>query len=218
MTHSGARPSSPSDKSRLQLLAALYQTERQQNQSAAQIMIGIVGAVLAFVAVLTISGAGQTKNIPVWTLAFAPSIPLVLMSWLVLYVAEAVVRRDYLISLEGEISRELWNYVTPEGWIVGSWVTSTEPIWRPDLAWNGTSKWSKSYALAIFILNIGAALSIGIFVVQVLRTVYSRSLAAFIISLIVNICVLFVLGCVMYNTLRQRHVSRFKAFPTQRVP
>lgn len=140
------------------------------------------------------------------------------MSWLVLYVAEAVVRRDYLISLEGEISRDLWNGVTPEGWIVGSWVTSTEPIWRPDLAWNGTSKWSKSYALAIFILNIGAALSVGIFVVQVLRTVYSRSPAGFIISLIVNICVLFVLGWVMYNTLRQRHVSKFKAFPTQRVP
>jgi hypothetical protein len=218
MTHSGARPSSSSDKSRLQLLVALYQTERQQNQSSAQIMIGIVSAVLAFVALLTISGAGQTKNIPVWTLAFAPSIPLLLMSWLVLYVAESVARRDYLVSLEGEISRGLGNDVTPEGWIVGSWVTSTEPIWRPDLAWNGTSKWSQSFALAVVILNSGAALGVGIFVIQVLRAVYSRSIVAFSISLTVHICVLFVLGCVMYNTLLQRHVARFKVFPTQRRP
>jgi hypothetical protein len=218
MTHSGAGPSSRSIESRLQVLVALYQTERQQNQSSAQIMIGIVGAVLAFVALLTISGSGQTKDIPVWTLAFAPLIPLVLISWLVLYVAEAVVRRDYLISLEGEISRGLRSSVTPEGWIVGSWVTSTEPIWRPDLAWNGTSKWSLPYALTVFILNIGAALSVGIFVIQVLRAVYSRSLVAFGISLAADTFVLIVVGYVMYNTLFQKHVQRFKDFPTGRVP
>lgn len=214
MTRGGVGPSSASDETRLQALVALYQTERQQNQSAAQIMIGIVSAVLAFVALLTISGIGQTKNIPVWTLALAPVIPLLLMSWLVLYVAEAVVRRDYLISLEEEITRGLGSNDAPHGWILGSWVTSTEPIWRPDSAWNGGTKWSLPYALAVFALNIGAAISVGIFIIQVLRAVYSRSILAFGISLTIDTCMLLVISYVMYNTLLQRHVRRFRDLRT----
>lgn len=218
MTRGGAGPSSSSDETRLQLLVALYQTERQQNQSAAQIMIGIVSAVLAFVALLTISGTGQTESIPIWTLALAPIIPLLLISWLVLYVAEAVVRRDYLISLEDEISRGLGSNATSDEWIMGSWVTSTEPIWRPDSAWNGSSKWSLPYALAVLALNIGTGLCVGMFVIQVLRVVYSRSHLAFGISLTINTCMLLIIGYVMYNTLLQRHVHRFRGLRTRRVP
>ena len=218
MPRGGAGPSSPSSDTRLQLLVALYQTERQQNQSSAQIMIGIVSAVLAFVALLTISGIGQTKNLPVWTLALAPVIPLLLISWLVLYVAEAVVRRDYLISLEGEISRALESNIVPNEWIAGSWVTSTEPIWRPDSAWNGSSRWSLCYALAVLALNIGTALCVGMFLLQVLRVVYSRNHLAFGVSLAINACMLLIIGYVMYNTLSQRHVHRFRGLRTRHVP
>jgi hypothetical protein len=191
-----ARPNSHADSdgtteaNLLEFLLGVYEVERHEVSVTAQIMVAIVGAVLAFMAIIL--AAIETpigRSVSPFSLAAAPTIPLLLMNWVALYLQDSTLRRAYLLSLEKELSRLSKEVVVGDGtqrWSVPRWASVSEEVWDPGRAIS--APWSIPYAIGAASIIIGTALVLIVLLVRVLLVISARhSTMAFYLAIIVNV-------------------------------
>lgn len=143
-TGNGASPreNEPPTAEEQSLLLSLYAIERQHDQTVLNAQLAIIGllityvtASLAVVATDFLPGwAGEH-----WSFALLPILPTLLFCYLVLFLSDALLRREYMNSIEGSIRlagtwvKTDWEVQkdTKYSVIVPSWGEISKNVWEP---------------------------------------------------------------------------------------
>ncbi len=121
----------------LQILLTTYSVERQDNASEVSTIAAFVGFALAYLigAIAALSSTSFRTNLSPTIILAAPSIPVILFAWISLFVADANLRRRYLLELEEQIrarrrSENSFSIIEMPAWMAAN-ARVFEPGHRP---------------------------------------------------------------------------------------
>jgi hypothetical protein len=117
----------------LQILLAAYSVERQDNATEVHTIATFVGFILAYLvgAIAVLSSTSLRTALHPGIVLASPSIPVILFAWISLFVADANLRRRYLLELEARIRAECPIRSSGAQVEVPSWMAWNARIFEP---------------------------------------------------------------------------------------
>lgn len=130
---SGRKWQTSEEPSRLQVLLTAYSVERQDNASEVHTIATFVGFVLAYLvsAIAVLSSTFLQPKFNPRIVLMVPGIPVVLSAWISLFVADANLRRRYLLELELQIREELHTVSSGARIEIPSWMSWNAKVFEP---------------------------------------------------------------------------------------
>jgi hypothetical protein len=148
------------DDRELQVLLALYSSERQDNTAISAIVLALVGIIFTYVVavVAVLSSESISNQLGDWVILAIPSLPLLLYTWIALFTVDNYVRRIYLLRLEDEIQR-----YTKLKRKVPYWVHTIKDVWEPGSE-PPARRWT---SVAVILLTAGSGVLLLLFLLYV---------------------------------------------------
>jgi len=127
------QPEAQEEQPSLHVLLAVYSVERQDNATEVHTIATFVGFILAYLvgAIAVLSSTSLGPALSPGVILASPSIPVILFAWISLFVADANLRRRYLLELEAQIRAESAIRSSGAPVEVPSWMAWNAKIFEP---------------------------------------------------------------------------------------
>jgi hypothetical protein len=126
-------PQAQEEQPSLQVLLAVYSVERQDNATEVHTIATFVGFILAYLvgAIAVLSSTSLRPALSPGVILASPSIPVILFAWISLFVADANLRRRYLLELEAQIKAATSTRSSGASVEVPSWIAWNAKVFEP---------------------------------------------------------------------------------------